>query len=217
MDFYLTEIKANNQEGLRIHFPINPQRVWVTMGAVTQDYSVINLGDIRFPQGNRVTEISWEGILPGRARAKASFVKDWRDPGMLYADLKRFKDAGAVLRLLITETPINIDVFIDSLDMTWAGGLGDIEYSISLSEYKPLKVYSTAERPITTTLAPAATTRPSKPAPRTYTVQKGDSLWKIAQRFLGKGSRYMEIVKANPGKIKNPNLIYPGQVLIIPS
>jgi len=53
-------------------------------------------------------------------------------------------------------------------------------------------------------------------AQRTYTVVKGDCLWNIAKRFYGSGSMYTKIVDANTGKIANPNLIYPGQVFIIP-
>lgn len=47
-----------------------------------------------------------------------------------------------------------------------------------------------------------------------YTVQKGDTLWHIAKSFYGRGTEFTKIVKAN--KIRNPNLIYPGQVLQIP-
>lgn len=49
-----------------------------------------------------------------------------------------------------------------------------------------------------------------------YTVVKGDCLWNIAKKFYGKGSQYALIYNANRDKIKNPNLIYPGQVLVIP-
>ena len=48
----------------------------------------------------------------------------------------------------------------------------------------------------------------------TYTVQKGDSLWAIAQKNYGSGAKYKEIAEKNG--ISNPNLIYPGQVLTIP-
>ncbi len=56
----------------------------------------------------------------------------------------------------------------------------------------------------------------SLPVPqRTYTVVKGDTLGKIAQQFYGKASDYQKIVQANPS-IKNPDLIHPGDVFIIP-
>lgn len=61
------------------------------------------------------------------------------------------------------------------------------------------------------------TSSPSKStAQRTYTVKKGDCLWNIAKKFYGKGSAYTKIYDANTNKIANPNLIYPGQVFVIP-
>ena len=50
----------------------------------------------------------------------------------------------------------------------------------------------------------------------TYTVKKGDCLWNIAKKYLGNGAKYNLIYNANKDKIKNPNLIYVGQVLTIP-
>lgn len=53
-----------------------------------------------------------------------------------------------------------------------------------------------------------------------HTVVSGDTLWGIAQKYLGDGSKYMEIVEANkekyPSLMKNPDLIMPGWVLTIP-
>ena len=47
-------------------------------------------------------------------------------------------------------------------------------------------------------------------------VQPGNSLWRIARRELGGGTRYTVIYKANKQKVLDPNLIYPGQILAIP-
>ena len=49
------------------------------------------------------------------------------------------------------------------------------------------------------------------------TVQTGNSLWRIARRIFGKGIRYIEIYEKNDDLIKDPNLIYPGQVFSIPT
>lgn len=54
--------------------------------------------------------------------------------------------------------------------------------------------------------------------PRFVTVEKGDNLWKIATRVYGKGKgpKYTVIFEANKPMLKDPDLIYPGQVLRIP-
>ncbi len=48
-------------------------------------------------------------------------------------------------------------------------------------------------------------------------VQPGNSLWRIAYRAYGHGVRYTVIFQANRNQIRNPNLIYPGQVFTVPS
>ena len=51
----------------------------------------------------------------------------------------------------------------------------------------------------------------------TTTVSRGDSLWRLSQVSYGAGTRYAVIYKANREQIRNPNLIYPGQVFVVPA
>ena len=50
----------------------------------------------------------------------------------------------------------------------------------------------------------------------TYTVQKGDSLSLITKRFTGSFKQWRNLYNLNSAKIKDPNKIYPGQVLTLP-
>lgn len=76
------------------------------------------------------------------------------------------------------------------------------------------------------TAEPEAADPPAQDAPadaasapegaRTYTVQSGDTLWKISEEVYGNGSKYMKIFESNTGLLEHPDRIFPGQELIIP-
>lgn len=52
---------------------------------------------------------------------------------------------------------------------------------------------------------------------KTTVVRAGDNLWDISRTRLGDGARYTRIYAANSAQIRDPNLIYPGQVFVVPS
>ncbi len=68
-------------------------------------------------------------------------------------------------------------------------------------------------------VTPAAPSPPSAAeTPRLHSkvVVRGDSLWRISRILYGDGTRYVVIYRANQGRIHNPDLIYPGQSLVVP-
>ena len=65
--------------------------------------------------------------------------------------------------------------------------------------------------------APVAAATPAQSAPpRVHTVESGDTLSKIAKQYYGDPNQYPKIFQANTPMIKDPDEIYPGQVLLIP-
>jgi nucleoid-associated protein YgaU len=56
-----------------------------------------------------------------------------------------------------------------------------------------------------------------EPEAKFYTVAKGDTLSKISKQYYGDANKYMRIFEANKPMLKDPDKIYPGQVLRIPS
>ncbi len=51
----------------------------------------------------------------------------------------------------------------------------------------------------------------------TAVVERGDSLWRISRKIYGRGTRYTQIYQANVAQIRNPKLIYPGQIFVVPN
>ncbi len=64
--------------------------------------------------------------------------------------------------------------------------------------------------------AQAQTVGAAQGGQRTYTVQSGDSLSKIAQQFYGKASEYNKIFEANRDQLDNPDHVHAGATLVIP-
>ena len=223
MDIYLTNLETQD----RLRFPMLPTEVSVKRANQFANYTILKIGEVRIPSGTSLDGFSWNGIFPGEKRKKDPYIRQWASPKQCYKFIEQLKTQSGKpvkARLLITETAINCDVYLNSFTGQHTGGYGDINYSISLIQAKVIKVTTTpapeaAEEaePLQNTPAETQPERPEPPAEQTVTVKSGDSLWAIAQRAYRNGAEYSRIYEANKGTIgSNQNLIYPGQVLVIP-
>lgn len=95
---------------------------------------------------------------------------------------------------------------------TAATELAAAEPNVEPSIAAPAETASSPEAPADPQAAPV----PASAAPVTVTVQPGFTLWGIAQERYGDGVLYVQVFEANRDKIKNPDLIYPGQVFSVP-
>lgn len=126
--------------------------------------------------------------------------------------IEQWRKTGQPVRLIITGTDINMTMGIESFEYGEQDGTGDVYFTLELLEYRFLK--AAAEQKTEQGYTQPATQRPvTKPTPTTYIVRPGDTLWGIAVQLTGNGMNYKVIAQKNG--IKNPNLIYPGQKLVI--
>lgn len=161
---------------------------------------------------------------------KEAMIREWTSPAECVKVLRNWMIKGTVLRLLVTETNINYDVTISDFEPIETGAYGNIDYSITFTIYKELKIYTTSELKIAA-FVKKTVPRPT-PAPqssRTHTVKSGDTLWGIASKYYGSGTSWQKIYSANSSTIEatakryrggrgsdNGHWIYPGTVLTIP-
>ncbi len=223
---YITELDT----GTRIALPLPPEAVKCKSDSKFITYNIIDVGEVKLPNGEKLVKFSWSGRLPGASMRHMRMVSasDWRSPKEIQGIFSMWRRYGKKLRLLVTGTTINHDVYLDSYTVD-NSKFDTVEYSISFSVAKDIMVYTTTELNIenttkkdttTTTNERAASSGGAASAPKntTYTVKAGDTLWAIAKKFLGNGSRYPEIYDLNKAIIgPDPNLIHPGQVFAIPA
>ncbi len=127
-----------------------------------------------------------------------------------------------------TRTMVGVDVILPpSKEYTKRKGV----LEEGLTEERPVarEMEEVAEEPIITlTVPPMPPGAPAEepveeieevyaPQAKSYTVQKGDTLQKISDKFYGTTRRWTEIYEANKDALKHPSRIYPGQVITIPA
>lgn len=209
-------------EGREVNLPVLPAKLKVTSPGKNETTTVLGLGEILHLRKKGLRTVAWDCFFPVH---DAPYVTGQiRDPIEIVRAIQTARDALSPIRFLITGTDldVNIRMGIETFDYEERSGEpGDLYYSIKLSEwrdYSPRKIVLPAEpKKPAQAKEPDRTGKPKAAAQKTYTVQAGDCLWNIAKRFYGKGSEYVRIYNANKKTIgSNPNLIFPGQVLLIP-
>lgn len=227
MKIILTECATGNF----MTFPMLPEEIKVDCATRFQSYDIMNIGEVMQPLGEELTRISWSCKIPGEKRQVKKENGSYQNPYIIVSHgdplkvqswFSYLRNKGIKCRLLITETPVNHEVYLESYTMTYAGGFGDYDCDISFVHAKDLKVSTEGETEkensgenTAKAVTPQEEQRPEKKADTSYTVKKGDCLWDIAQSKLGAGSRYNEIATLN--HLSNPNKISVGQVLLLPT
>lgn len=218
-------------EGITYRLPTNPEEIEVSSSQAIEKYEILSLGQIAFPTHMDLKEYSFECEFP---HSYLSYVEvkgpdEFKDADFYIKNFESWRTSLTPIRFMAGKvndsgTKIDndgIDTFVLIEDLTIkerAGEEGDKYISFKLIEYKK---YGALEAPdeIDEKTGKKKKPKSNKQNPKknsTYIVQVGDSLWSIAKRFYGDGSKYPKLVSSNKDKIKNPSLIYPGQKLVIP-
>lgn len=218
--------------GSKFTFPALPEKVQGKYGAKYQSFDIISQGTIKMPKGTDVEEFTWDGVFFGESKKNEPIVKknSWREPNECVKILNDFLKNGTMLNLIVTETWINVDATVSSFQPRPVGAYGNVEYSITFVQKKPLNIYTTNELQIAAFVKQTKPRNDSveQPTGSTYTVVSGDTLWGIAAKMLGSGTMWTKIYDANAGTIEEEakkhgkqdsdhgHWIWPGEVLTIP-
>ncbi len=205
--------------------PIPPSKLTVKVGSNNKTLTLANEGDMSILRYPTLTQISFDVILP--MLDKYSFSESYKRPDYYLSVFETIMQSRKPVRFLVSRISpggtllydTNINVSLESYTIVEDAKSGlDLTVSITLKQYIS---YTTQYVTVTTndegeTTAVTEATRDTTTAeiPTTHTVVAGDTLWAIAKKHYGNGAKYTDIATAN--SVANPNLIYVGQVLIIP-
>lgn len=215
--------------------PIAPAKLQVKINNKNKTLVLIDEGEVNILKKAGLTDISFDLLLPNVKYPFAVYKTGFKKADYYLERLEELKTSQKPFKFkVVRQFPdgkmlfdTNMKVSLEQYDIVDDAKEGfDITVGITLKQYrdfgtKTCNIKFASTKPKIEQPKPARqqekSPAPAKNQNKTYTVVKGDCLWNIAKKYYGNGSQYTKIYNANKDKIKNPNLIYPGQVLTIPA
>ena len=221
VDIYLREKNGSRE----IRLPLLPEKITYKSGDTEYaTYEIMNRGTVAIPTGVGLSRIGWEADFPGEGRQNDPAIRGtWNPPKYYHDTLEDWKSRGTLLTIIVTGYPFNFDVDISTYEADLSGPFGDMQYTLELQEHRDITIKTEQVKTSSTT-----TKRTTKKT-TTYTIKSGDTLWSIAERLLGAGSKWTTIYNANKDIIEstakkhgykssdNGWWIFPGVTLSIPT
>lgn len=204
-----------------VELPITPSKLTTTINNQNKTINLINAGEVNILKLPGLTTVSFEFTAPA---FRYPFVTgELKSVDYYYSLLETLKTSLKSFQFAVRRNlpngkmsyETNMTVSLEDYEILEDAENGfDVVFKVNLKQYKP---YGTQSIEITdnsdgTKTATTTTDRETtKTAAKTYTVQKGDTLWNIAKKELGDGTKYKTLATLN--NISDPNKISVGQVL----
>ena len=207
MQVIFRNVKTNQE----LIMPVTPPEFFVEDGRAVESLDMTDTGQVNLPGLRQLFSERLEFLLPSSARNYTT--GGWTgEPYAVVDRLTEWSGGGDVLRLIVTDTPVNFPVLLGPVRHGQKDGTGDVYVTLALRRYRDLQEESTEVNPDTGNKGRAPPQE--KKEETSYTVARGDTLWGICRRTYGDGSLAWKLAEANG--IKNANLIFPGQALRLP-
>lgn len=213
--------------------PVPPSKLQVKINNANKTLTLIDEGQINILKTAGLTDIEFECEVPQVQYPYAVYRSGFKGASYFLSYFEDLKIKKKLFQFIVSRTlpngevlfSTNIKVSLESYTITEQAKNGfDLTIKIKLKQYrkygtKTVNIELTDSKPkATVEKTRDDDTSPAPATTQTYTVLRGDCLWRIAKKFYGNGAKYTIIYEANKDVIGgNPNLIYPGQVLIIPA
>ena len=217
----------------KLLLPVGPQKLQTKISNQNKTINLINDGEINILKRAGLTELSFDALLPNVKYPFAVYKSTFQNAAYFLENIEKLKTEQKPFQFIVSRKMQNGKVLYDTNmkvsleDYTIKEEVKegvDAVVTIKLKQYKEYNTKTVDEIKRLNNLASnTLSIGQILKIPTTnnnnyidYTVVRGDCLWNIAKKYYGNGSQYTKIYNANRDKIKNPSLIYPGQVFVIP-
>ena len=202
----------NRSEVLGLPWPLQEHNISSPHNIYSFD--TINMGEVLAIGKKKLREMTISSYFPAKPYPFL-FSQTFPEPSVCIEMINKWRLSGKPIRVAIMDTDINLAMAIESFDYGKedGDGSGDVAFTLTLREYSYLNV----ERSKKPSKKAGLKERPREAKANqggTYIVKKGDTLWDLADKRLGSGSRWREIAKLNG--VKDPRRLQIGTKLKMP-
>jgi LysM domain len=207
-----------------VQLPVTPSSIDTKITNKNKTIDLINDGEVNILKQAGLTEVSFNATIPQVRYPFAVYPNGFKEASFFLDKFEKLKKGKKPFQFIVSRVSpsgellfdTNLTVSLEDYEIGEDAENGfDLDIGFNLKQYRP---YGTKKVVLKQTpTQPKKTVKvenkraATKPAPKTHKVVRGDTLWAICKKYLGSGTKYPEIAKLNG--IKNPNLIYPGQVI----
>lgn len=212
-----------------VQLPVAPPSMSMKINSKNETIVLINEGEVNLLKKAGLTDMEFEVEFPNVKYPYAIYPSGFQPAAHFLEHLEKLKVSQEPFQFIVNrmkpdgsllfDTNMTVSLEDYTIDEDAENGF-DVKTTIQLKQFKhfgtkklKLETATSTSSSTSKTTAKVEQKRATtvKTTAKTHTVKSGDTLWAIAKKYLGNGSKYTELAKLN--NIKNPNLIKPGQVI----
>lgn len=203
-----------------VPLPVAPSKMKLSMKNRNGSSTLLSGEEVSILKAPGLTEISFEAMLPQKKYPFGYYPEGFLPANYYLNRFEALKMGRKPFQFLVSRvTPegrllhdTNLKVSLEDYAVSDDAGEGlDVTVSVRLKQYRAYGLKEISGGANGSGGAASGEARENKAPVKSYVVKKGDCLYNICKAQLGRGDKCWEIAKLNG--IKNPNLIYPGQVI----
>lgn len=178
--------------------PVTPSKYSITSGQKNKVVDITQVGEALIFGMPKLRTLSFSGFFPSLLHDYPFIVGDTKEPAEIVELLTKWKESRMPVRVIITDTPVNLMFGIMQFDWWEQDGSKDIYYTLSLTEYKDLNTpAANNDKPVDETTG--LKDRPTETVEPTQATlwQKGSDICDAAKKAYGDYTHWRRIVQSN--------------------
>ncbi len=184
-------------EDEKFTLPVTPWEYTVTSGQMNKVISITQVGEALVFSNPKLRTLRFSCFFPSLDHEYPFIVGDEKEPSACIELLTKWKESKKPVRVVISDSPVNMSMAIMNLEYSERDGTRDVYYSLELTEYKELTIKNANENKQIQETTGLKERQSDKAQATEAKVYKGSDVLDAAKRAYGQYSKWRKVVQGN--------------------